>query len=276
MQKILVPCDFSEQAISAFRMATDLASQSNRELHLLYVVELPVLHDSMLMPTLSFEESLLNELRDKAEAQFTRIKNEFASEVPLITSVVYGNPPMMILEYVEHNGIELVVMGTRGVSGIRELIIGSTAEKIVRRSPCPVITVRKYVPSKEIRNIVFPNSLEENQEELLQGIKALQHFFKAGLHLVWINTPAHFTADNISMIRLQDFAKRYMLTNYTVNIFNDTHEESGVINFAHMIKADMIAMGTHGRRGIHHIMSGSVTEDVVNHIDCPIWTYRKA
>ncbi|HTE31139.1 MAG TPA: universal stress protein, partial [Chryseolinea sp.] len=62
MQRILVPCDFSEQAISSFRMATEFASQSNREIHLLHVVELPVLHDSMLMPTLSFEESLLKEL----------------------------------------------------------------------------------------------------------------------------------------------------------------------------------------------------------------------
>ena len=63
------------------------------------------------------------------------------------------------------------------------------------------------------------------------------------------------------------------MNNYTLNIFNDTYEESGVISFAQMIKADMIAMGTHGRKGINHIISGSLAEDVVNHIDCPIWTY---
>ena len=64
-----------------------------------------------------------------------------------------------------------------------------------------------------------------------------------------------------------------MLKDYTLSVFNDTFEESGVISFAHLIKADMIAMGTHGRRGLNHVMSGSVAEDVVNHIDCPIWTY---
>ena len=64
-----------------------------------------------------------------------------------------------------------------------------------------------------------------------------------------------------------------MLKNYTLNVFNDPYEESGVINFAQEIDADMIAMGTHGRRGLAHLMSGSVAEDIVNHVDCPIWTY---
>jgi len=275
MQRILVPCDFSEQAISSFRMATEFASQSNREIHLLHVVELPVLHDSMLMPTLSFEESLLKELSDKAEEQFKEIKSQFALDVPLITTVTYGNPPMMILDYIEKNQIELVVMGTKGASGLRELLIGSTAEKIVRRSACPVITVRKYTGLKSIRNIVFANSLEDDQERLVAGVKGLQHLLSATVHLVWINTPGNFTADTITMVKLKDFARRYMLANYTLNVFNDSEEETGVINFAHMISGDMIAMGTRGRKGINHILSGSVTEDVVNHVDCPIWTYRQ-
>jgi Universal stress protein family len=101
----------------------------------------------------------------------------------------------------------------------------------------------------------------------------LQDFFKATLHIVWINTPGNFTSDNVTLVRLKDFAKRFMLKDYTLSVFNDTFEESGVISFAHAIKADMIAMGTHGRRGLNHVMSGSVAEDVVNHIDCPIWTY---
>jgi K+-sensing histidine kinase KdpD len=120
---------------------------------------------------------------------------------------------------------------------------------------------------------VFPNSLETDQEDLVQHVKVLQDFLKATLHIVWINTPGNFTSDNITMVRLKEFAKRFMLKNYTLNVFNDTFEDSGVINFAHSINADMIAMGTHGRRGLNHVMAGSVAEDVVNHIDCPIWTY---
>ncbi|MDH4092846.1 MAG: universal stress protein [Cyclobacteriaceae bacterium] len=273
MQKILVPCDFSEQAISAFRFALDLARQSNREVHLLHVIELPVMHDSMLMPTLSFEATLLKELRENAEEQFTRIKEKYAADTFLVSKVTFGYTSMMILDYIEEVGIEFVVMGTKGVSGLRELLIGSNAEKIVRRAACPVITVRKDSEFHTIKSIVFPNSLEENQEDLVSHVKALQDFFHATLHVVWINTPGNFTSDSITMIRLEDFARRFKLKDYTLNIFNDAYEESGVMNFAHKLKADLIAMGTHGRKGLNHVLSGSVAEDVVNHIDCPIWTY---
>ncbi len=273
MQKILVPCDFSEQAISAYRFAIDLAQQSNREVHLLHVVELPVMHDSMMMPTLSFEATLLKELSEHAETRFKQLQLDYPSDKPVISQIHFGNTSMMILEYIAGTQIDLVVMGTKGVSGIRELLIGSNAEKIVRGATCPVITVRKYEKLNSIRNIVFPNSLEMNQEDLIQHIKVLQDFLKATLHIVWINTPGNFTSDTITQVRLKEFANRFMLKDYTLNVFNDTYEDSGVINFAHMIRADMIAMGTHGRKGLNHLMSGSVTEDVVNHIDCPIWTY---
>lgn len=273
MKKILVPCDFSEQAINAFQLAIDLSEQAKREVHLLHVVELPVMHDSMLMPTLAFEATLLKELGDNAENQFAKIKAEHASDIPVISKVVFGSTSMMILDYITEAGIDLVVMGTKGASGLRELVIGSNAEKIVRRAACPVITVRKHTKLNSIKNIVFPNSLEQDQEDLVQHVKALQDFMKATVHIVWINTPGNFVSDNVTLIRLKEFAKRFMLKDYTLSVFNDTFEESGVISFAHMIKADMIAMGTHGRRGLNHVMSGSVAEDVVNHIDCPIWTY---
>jgi hypothetical protein len=75
------------------------------------------------------------------------------------------------------------------------------------------------------------------------------------------------------MDMMEEFARHYALSNYTLNTRNDFSEQDGIINFAHEIKADMITMGTHGRRGLAHLFMGSVTEDVVNHVDCPIWTY---
>ena len=86
---------------------------------------------------------------------------------------------MMILDYITENHIELVVMGTKGASGLRELLIGSNAERIVRRSSCPVITVRTYEKLRDIKNIVFPNSLEVEQDDLVEHVKVLQRFLKA-------------------------------------------------------------------------------------------------
>lgn len=275
MKKILVPCDFSEQAINAFRFAIDIAAQSKGEIHLVHVVEVPVLHDTMLMPVLSFEEALFEELRVKAEKQFQKLISKYGIEkVKVKSKVIFGGTSRMILDYISDSKIELVVMGTKGASGVREYLIGSNAEKIVRGSIVPVLAVKKYVKASSIKNIVFPNTLHtETQEDLVMKVKALQNFFKAKIHIVWINTPSNFTRDRVTHERLTAFAKRFMFKDCTVHVYNDPYEETGVINFAHEIKTDMIAIGTHGRKGLTHLMSGSVAEDLVNHVDCPIWTY---
>jgi nucleotide-binding universal stress UspA family protein len=274
MKKILVPCDFSEQAINAFRLALEISTESKGEVHLLNVVELPVLHESMLMPVLTFEQALLEELRTKADKQFGKLIKKYAKENQKVISLIqFGGTSTMIINYIKDNNIDLVVMGSKGASGVKEVLVGSNAEKIVRSSPAPVLVVKKYVKASSIRNIVFPNTLQQDQEDLTMKIKALQNFFKARLHVVFVNTPSNFTRDVITRKKLNDFAKRFLLKDVTLNIYNDPFEESGVINFAHEIKADMIVMGTHGRKGVRHILSGSVAEDVVNHVDCPIWTY---
>lgn len=274
MEKILVPCDFSSQSVNAFRVALDLARMSNGEVHLVNVVELPVMHDTVLMPVLSFEETLLKELKEKAERQFEKLKHKYAEGfAEVVASVLYGNPSVTLLRYIEERDIDLVVMGTKGASGVREALIGSNTEKMVRRSPVPVMTIKKFVDVTAIKNIVFPSTLQSDHDDLVEKVKALQSFFNATLHIVFINTPTNFTRDTITTKRLDSFVKKFRIENYTSNIFNDPYEESGVINFTHSIGADMIAMGTHGRKGLAHILSGSLTEDVVNHVDCPTWSY---
>jgi nucleotide-binding universal stress UspA family protein len=78
MKKILVPCDFSEQAIQAFRFALDIARETKGSVHLVHVVELPVIHDPVFMPVMSFEEALINEFRESAEKQFQKLQSKYA------------------------------------------------------------------------------------------------------------------------------------------------------------------------------------------------------
>ena len=91
--------------------------------------------------------------------------------------------------------------------------------------------------------------------------------------MVWIDTSTSVGDHANIKARLEEFAKRFMLINYTVNVFKANNKETGIINFTHWINGSMIAMGTHARKGLSHFFKGSVTEGVVNHVDCPIWTY---
>jgi nucleotide-binding universal stress UspA family protein len=274
MDKILIPCDFSEQSINAFKLATDLAHASSAELHLLHVIELPIMHEDILTPMPSFDETLLKELSDRAESKFMELRKDFAKEHLFIdTKIEFGPIVPAILDYQRDNNITLIVMGTKGVSGLEEVFIGSTAEKVVRNALCPVIAVKRHVDINDLKHIVFPNSLEEGQEDLLMHVKALQHVLKATLHILWVDTSNDAHVHDVVKEQLESFARRAMLQDYTVNIYKANDNENGIINFTHWINANMIAMGTHARKGISHLLRGSVTEDVVNHVDCPIWTY---
>ncbi|MFM8739729.1 MAG: universal stress protein [Cytophagales bacterium] len=275
MKRILVPCDFSDPAVQAFKFAVELALKSRGEIYLLNVVEVPVMHETVLMPTLYFEQSLMNEMKEAAGKKFQKMKDKWAGEgVTVSTYVEFGSIITTIRQFIDEKKIDLVVMGTHGATGAREFLIGSNTEKIVRTSSVPVIAIKKSTKLSNIKSIVFPNDLSLENEQLTLKVKELQNFFKATLHIVYINSPAFFQRDVETKVKLKDFAKRFMLKDYTLNVFNDVDQENGVNNFTKEVKGDLIAMATHGRRGISHLVSGSIAEDVVNHVDCPIWTFK--
>lgn len=274
MKKLLVPCDFSAPSMHAFQFALDAAQTANGTVHLLHVMELPVLHDSVLMPVLTFEEDLMRELKTKAENEFKVVKKKYNTQsVNVVTEVQFGRIGDTIRRYTHEHKIDTIIMGSHGATGAREFFIGSNAEKIVRHADVPVLVVKDLFKGP-IKNIVFPNTLEtENQEDLVQKVKTLQNFFKAHLHIVWINTPLNFTSDNETRARLDKFVNRYQFKDFTINIYNHVNPEDGILEFAKSIDAGLIAMGTHGRKGLAHVMRGSLTESIVNHTNKLVWSY---
>lgn len=271
MKKILVPCDFSVAAVEAFKLAIAIARKSNGTVNLLHIIELPVLYDSAAV--MAFEQSYMDDRKKEVVAEFDKLRKKWTKDVPVKVKVhvEYGAIVPVIRRMIKETTADLVVLGTTGAKGIKEFTVGSNTEKIVRSSTVPVISLKKEV--KSVKNIVLPTPPDFSLEQLMQEVKALQSFFGATLHVLFVNTPAQFRTDSQIKQVMKDFANRFMLKNFTVNVFNDINEEEGIRNFSAQVKADMIAMRTHGRRGIAHLAAGSVAEDVVNHIDCAIWTH---
>lgn len=274
MKKILVPFDFSKTAINAFRFALDIVSQSKGTVHLLHVIELPFVNDPIVMPAITFDQGFFNDISKKTNQEFDKVISKYTLESKVTKNVEFGPIAKMIKEFTSKHSIDLIVMGSHGASGIKEIVVGSNAEKVVRNSSIPVLVMKNYYKGP-IKNIVFPNTLElEQMQDFTMKVKALQAFFKAKIHIVYINTPTNFTPDTITLQRLKDFAKRFMFKDFTVNIFNHQFEEDGIIEFAKSVNGDLIAMGTHGRKGISHLINGSLAENIVNHTQSSIWTYN--
>ena len=274
MKKILVPCDFSDEALQAYEFAMNIAVQSAGEVFVLKVIDLPVSYETSFgAPVYYFDDSVLKELQAQALGDFERMRNKSTQKGAASFCTLHGPVTLMIRQFIDDNKIDLVVMGTKGASKWKEYLIGSNTEKIVRFSNVPVFAVRKSFELKQIKNIVFPTALQLNQPDFVNHVKELQSFFNATLHVLLVNTPYNFKRTKDDKELLEEYAKHYNLKNYTLNLYDDYYAEDGIINFTHNIKADMIAMATHGHKGLAHMFIGSVAEDVVNHVDCPIWTY---
>jgi nucleotide-binding universal stress UspA family protein len=274
MKKILVPCDFSRPAVNAYRFALKVAEKSKGVINLIHVIELPILHDTMLMPVLSIEKSFMDDMKIKTERNFKKLIEKYETKrVKVKSTVVFGAVSRMIADYATAKSMDVIVMGSHGASGIREFFIGSNAEKIVRTSRVPVFVLKDFY-NHPIERIIFPYSHETDElKDLVKEVINLQRFFKAHMEVVWINTPGIFYPDIYILKRMKEFARRYKLRDFTIHVFNDLNERDGIINFTDHINGDLIVMGTHGRKGIAHLLSGSTAEKVVNHVKWPIWTY---
>ena len=89
-----------------------------------------------------------------------------------------------------------------------------------------------------------------------------------------MDTPSNFESSRVIKSRIHTFVQKHGLENYTMEIYNESTEEDGIIYFAEDIDADMIALATHGKTGLNHLLSGSIAEDIVNHAQRPVWTCK--
>jgi nucleotide-binding universal stress UspA family protein len=139
--KILCPVDFSEFTDQILDYAVTIAKRFDSELHLIHVI--PNLnyftpYESFLTP-----ENLVaieRNIKGEVEKDFDKITKKI--DLPFKRIIKTGVTFVEIIDYIKEHGVDLVVMGTHGRSGIEHILIGSVAEKVVRKSPCPVLTVR--------------------------------------------------------------------------------------------------------------------------------------
>lgn len=139
--KILVPTDFSQPSDRALDYARDLAHQFHASLHLLHVVNRPLLAEGLAAEaSLSDRTAMGSDMAEDAQRRLRKQAPEAAS-----ADVVFGYAARSIVEHASRLGVDLIVMGSHGRTGIAHVLLGSVAEAIVRTAPCPVLTVRERV-----------------------------------------------------------------------------------------------------------------------------------
>jgi len=277
MKKILVPYDFSEYAESALDFAIQFSTVSMGDVTVLNVIEYPMATTYNVSGEIgqfnADDEIFVLELIKKTKSRLRELKesNKYVN-VKFNTRVMIGNPYDGISAITEVEGIDLIIMGTKGATGLQEMFVGSNAEKVVRNSKCPVITIHKEQRFESIKDIVYATSLDISHGKVLEKFKEYQELFGSKVHLVWVNTPHDIINENLATELLHKLALEHHLDHYEVHVAKGFYPEEGILTYAWSINASMIALATHSHKGLAHLFLGSVAEDIVNHASIPVWT----
>jgi nucleotide-binding universal stress UspA family protein len=274
IKNILVPTDFSEFADNALGAAASIARKNSATIHLLHIVELPVYPRNMSHAEFKDFVDNMDAVKD-AKAQLNNLKllSEF-KDLEVRDTIQYGKIYDTIATQIEALDIDMIVMGSHGASGLREDILGTNAERVVRLAECPVLTVKKDEGDFQVKDILFASNFYGEMKESFGKIKDFVELFDAQLHLLKVITPTQFEKTSYSNKLMKDFAKEAGLKTYTMNTINSDTTENGILEFCDEKKIDVITIETHGRKGINHLMNINITEDLVNHAKTPVLSIK--
>lgn len=286
IDSILVPTDGSEGAEPGIHHGIGLAADLGADLHTLSVV------DSVeINPSLSGVE---DEADPKGifEARATRATDAVAElarsylDGTVTAAVEWGRPFRSITEYAKNNDIDLIVMGTHGRSGLKRLVLGSVAEKVLRAASVPIVMVPPQAAIDgvdiEYKEILFPTDGSEAAEAAVDWGLTLANIYDGMIHTIYSVDTARFAGEGEMMVlydALEQTGQEALdaIRERTTGAGIDTTGTIGSGPPARVIRSysedhdvDLIVMGTHGRSGVDRYLIGSITESVVRHAEVPV------
>lgn len=294
--KILLATDGSRGAEVAEAYACALAASWGATLAVLRVLEL----SPGLNPKYPVTQLYLNELMKQATRELAEVKGRATDRgIAVETRITTGIPSEEVLAAAEAEDADLVVVGTRGKTGLAHVLLGSTAERVIRRAPCPVLAVRAEGGLAEqtgnqggdpvaLNRILVPLDFSDCSVDALEYAVVVAQRAKASLTLLHVLEPVSYGLD----FTLPNPPKREQLQDAIVTRLSglvsalDSAQvradylvrgglpSDSILDAARTQPADMIVMGTHGRRGLSHALSGSVAESVLRRARCPVLTVR--
>lgn len=274
MKRILVPTDFSDQAENALKIAAQLAKRYGSEIYLLHMLELPL---QLIDPTRSSGGNLPESMffMKLAHQRFDEVMAQpYLEGVQVHETVEFHEAFEGIMEISQEHKCDLIIMGSNGVAGLKEVFIGSNTEKVVRHSKIPVLVIKNEHENFQVNEFVFATDFTE---KMMKPFREAIHFaekMNAKIHLVYINTANKFKTSMYLDEVMSNFVSGLDFKNHTLTVHNDVSIESGIINFAKQKNADLIGISTHGRKGLSHLLNGSLSEDLVNHANRPVITFK--
>jgi len=256
MNNILIPTDFSKNSIYALEYASFIAKSKG--------VKLIVLH-------ITKDKEHVKEQLDKIRA-LPFFKGANAELVTRAGKSISKTINKVGIEF----DIDLIVMGSNGVSSIGELIMGSTTENVIRKSQFNVLTIKHQLLSLDIGSILFPSDFSKESYAVFETVKAFADTFNAKIHLLRVVTSEKDIKSKKIINRMNLFIAHFKLDEKLIKtaVFKDKTRELGVLNYSINNDIDMLAIGSHGKGIVRKLVKESISQDLVKNTFKPILTVR--
>lgn len=279
MKQILFPTDFSEAANVAFVYALNFADAIGAEVTILHVYDLPIVETPPLPESTkeifnvleankaeSFKEELLR-LQQLAE-------EKDSGNIKLNSELLYGDLVYNINKLTKEQNVVLVVMGTTGATGTKEIFLGSNAASVIGSvDNIPVLAVPINANfSEKVNSIVFTTQYQEKDTDAFNKTLNIARSLKAKVYCLYIKTP-----DDPTNIEERINEWKILYKDNDVSFFNidGDHIEQTIIDFVENQKVDMLVMLKHKRGFFESLFHRSLTKKMAYHTSVPLMVYHE-
>lgn len=292
IKRVLFATDFSACADRAMGYALALADAWQAELCVITVLELYPGMD----PDYTVNKMYLDHLRSEANRQLVAVEARAKTAgQPITTRIETGIPSQAVQMVAEGIGADLLVVGTHGRTGLDHVLIGSTAERVVRMSPCPVLSVKAEkggtgaAATLAIKRIVVPIDLSSCSLDALEYAVQFAKPFGASITILHAMEPVAYGLDfSLSHAKEWKEQRDYLEKRLSVlaacltahgiqadHVLKPGLPADSIASYVTQQQFDLMIMGTHGRRGISHVLVGSIAGAMLRHAPCPVLTVRQ-
>lgn len=272
MKTILVPTDLSPVSLQALEVAVELARAQQANIILLHTVlyKLAPVAVADCMTGMSYDLGPVysDAWNDAEKAMKALLANPAYADVPIKAKL--GSNREGLIQDISEQPADLIVVGSKGVSGLMEWLEGSNAELITRFATCPVLIVKEKIEGFNPQHAVIGIDLDEK----LKKPHTYPFPIRKPYPFVYVLTPSDGRQPEGIRQWVATFAKESSIGDYQLDIVWDKTIPAGLLHYAEDVQADLIVLFTHGYKGIRHWLQGSVAEDVLNHSSIPVLVMR--
>jgi nucleotide-binding universal stress UspA family protein len=275
IKKILVPLDFSTTSLNALEYAVALAKRTNAEITLLHAIEHVYVTTDPRYAIVPPRETINLDLDKISKDSLTKVAEKLKRKgvAKVNTLSVSGRTHKEIIRVGKKLKADLIVMGTHGVSGFREFVMGSNTYRVVSDSLCPVLSVQKSSKITDFKTILVPFSDAPHSREKVMYAINIAEIYGAELHILGIDSEyskAHSKKIALEAAQINKIVERHNLS-CKVNVLSAPYNSATVLSYAKKIKAELvIIMGDTEKQNIAEYFTGSFSQQIINHATIPI------